>query len=73
MPKAVLDRETSRREERQGSFLCPHTQRCPGRARRRLTVTMFKSIIITRADLSPITGQRATERLDSQQWALASK
>ena len=31
-PRAVFDKETSRREELQGSFLRPHTQGCPGRA-----------------------------------------
>ena len=36
-PIAVL--ETSRREELQSSFLRPHTQGCPGRASRHLTVT----------------------------------
>ena len=36
---AVFDRETSRREELQSSFLRPHTHRCPGRASRHLTIT----------------------------------
>ena len=41
IPRAFFDRETSRREELQGSFLRPHTHRCSGRSRR------SKSIIIT--------------------------
>ena len=39
-PRAVFDRETSRLEELQGSFIHPHTHRCPGRARRYLAITI---------------------------------
>ena len=39
-PRAVFGRETSRREELQGSFLRLHIHRCPGRARHHLTVTI---------------------------------
>ena len=37
MPRAVLNRETIRLEELQGSFLRPHTHSRPGRERRHLT------------------------------------
>ena len=37
-PRAVFNLEISCWEELQG-FLCPHTHRCPRRARRRLTIT----------------------------------
>ena len=39
----IVPRKTSRQEELQGSFLSPLTHRCPGRARRHLTVKISKS------------------------------
>ena len=53
MPRADFDRETSRWEELPDLFLRPHTLGCPGRARRYLTITISKSIIIT-----PVLSQR---------------
>ena len=40
MPRAVFDRETSRREYLQVSLIIPHTRRCPERARRHRTITI---------------------------------